>query len=157
MKKRILIFALVAILAFSIIAFAACGNSTVKNQLSYGKKYIYDSHLGNDDLDKVTYYLFNKNGTGMFHYYYAGNGGDIEAYSIYFKYIIDSDSEVVYCFYDSFEYDPTNNVDWRGNPDQSDWTSVLNFTDKFLYQIDKAYPHFFVTQEFSKSIPNFGK
>ena len=155
MKRKILLLAIVAILVFSTFALAACGSSTVKQKLSYGKKYIYDGHLGNDITDS-SYYIFYNNGKGVYHYFHQYGGGDIESYSIHFKYVIDSDNEVVYCFYDSFKYDDAHNADWAGNPDQSDWSAVLNFNDKFLYELD-AYPHFFVTVEFAKSIPNFGK
>lgn len=156
MKRKILIFAIVAILVFSTVALTACGNDTVKNKLSYDKMYFRDDQLGNF-LDKRSYYVFYKNGTGVFHEYYNYGDGDIDAYSVHFKYVIDSDSEVVYCFYDSFEEDPAHTATWTGNHNQSDWTSVLNFNDKFLFQIDTAFPHFFVTEEFSKSIQNFGK
>lgn len=157
MKRKIIVLVIAAILVFSCVAFAACGNNTVKNQLSYGKKYIYDSHLGND-VNKATFFIFYKNGTGVFHYFYEEYDGRLtEAYTINFKYVVDKDGEVVYCFYDSFKYDDMHNDPWDDDYDESDWSAVLNFTNKFLYRIDTAYPHFFITEQFSKDIPNFGK
>ena len=160
MKRKIFILAIVTIIAFSCIAFAACGNGTAKNKLSYGKKYIYDSDLSSN-VDEARYFIFNKNGTGIYHYYYESSYYDtVSAYTIKFKYVIDADNEVVYCFYDSIVFDDKYNDTDDENDDKyfTDWSAVLNFTDKFLYSIDSAYPHFYVTEEFSsKTIPNYCK
>ena len=160
MKSKILVLAITVIIVLSCFMLVACGDNTVKNKLSYGKKYLSEDYLNNENQE--AYYLFNKNGTGVYHYYskYDYNSDEemqlITSYSINFRYIIDTNSEVVYCFYDSFEYDDIHNYTYV-NPDNSDWTAVLTFTDKFLYSIS-AYPTFYLTEEFlSETIPNFAK
>ena len=156
MKRKILVLATVALLVISSLLLISCNNNTVENKLSYGKKYIYDGHLSKSP-EESNYFVFNSDGTGAYHYYYEFNDF-IEAYTINFQYVIDDD--VVYCFYDSFEYDDAHNspANLFGPGDNSTWSAVLNFTDKFLYGIDIDTSHFYVTEEFSaKTIPNFGK
>ena len=155
MKKKLLVLAIAVVMTLSCFMLVACGN-TVKNKLSYGKKYIYDGDL-DQDINNATYFIFYKDGTGVYHNYHDYGGGDIVSYTIHIKYVIDTDGGVVYCFYDSFEYGADHTY-YYTNHDNSEWSAVLNFTDKFLYRIDTAYPHFFVTEKFSaKTIPNFGK
>ena len=162
MKKRILVLATVAILVISALTFIACDNHTVKNQLTYGKKYICEYDLDKTE-EKSEFFIFNSDGTGTYQYYSEVTsslwGFYVSAYTINFKYLIDQDSEVVYCFYDSIHYNEENS-DPRDR-DNSNWSAVLNFTDKFLYSIDMteySYPHFYITEDFSSNtIPNFGK
>ena len=161
MKRKILIFAIVAILAFSSIAFVACSGNG--NKLSYGKKYIYEDCIDSDSTER--YFIFYKNGTGIFYvhrideegnYNYAtGKWEDaIVGYTISFKYTIDSDNEVVYCFYDSFKYHSDHNDTYAGYDDPT-WSIVLNFNKDFVMTMNGS---FYFTESFlNGTIPNYGK
>ena len=157
MKRKLLVLAIAVVMVLSCFMLVSCGD-TVKNKLSYGKKYLYEDYLGTND--KEIYYLFNRNGTGEYYSYYQEfdsytNETHITSYTIYFKYVIDTDNDVVYCFYDSFEYNKDHNYDDRYYTPNPTWSAVLTYTNKFLYSIT-AYPRFYLTEDFANnSVPNF--
>ena len=164
MKRKLLIFTIVTTIVLSCFMLVACNpnkenqsKNSPKNQLTYGQKYIYQGHL-NVDENVSNYFIFDANGTGIYHYYtrisYNGNPYVTRAYTISFKYTKDTAQGIVYCFYDTFTFDDINTDDY-GAPEKSTWTAVLNYTDKFLYKLDTLA--FYVTEDFSESNPNFGK
>lgn len=163
MKRKILIIAIVAILIFSCIAFVACRENSVDNKLTYGKKYIRENSISADSAYE-SYFIFSKNGTGIYFYHETFEGYDyitdrftdmIISYTITFKYFTDSENEVVYCFYDSFKYEPDHN--YRDTYDDSTWNAVFNFNENFLMRIDTGATFYFTEEFLNDTLPNYGK
>lgn len=148
--KKTLIFVLISILVISCIMLVACSDNEPINTLSYGIKYLNQNYLnGNNEV----YYTFYENGTGIYRYHYDFDDGDITSYTVTFKYVSDSANEVVYCFYDTLEYDATHNYGGIS----STWTSVLNFNENFLLRIDSSAVMYISEEYLASTLTNFGK
>ena len=105
MKKSIIVL-IVLMLCFTLLfAFTACNNND--GDLQYGVKYTRN-RLDENDPD---YYVFDKNGTGEYHYK-SGAGICI----IHFKYtFLDNDKSTVICYYNGFENTSTSSTDTTSN------------------------------------------
>ena len=161
MKKKILavvmsIFAAVLLVA----AFAGCsddaqaagaGTSTTAS-VTLNKKYIEANDISEPESEQ-TYFIFTSDDTGLYHYFnsveYPSGGGIVNSYSIHFRYKIVSD--MVYCFYDSVEYDE---VDTGNTEVETDWTRRLCGDTDFLVTVGSDY---FFNENYLGEIPHFGK
>ncbi|MBR2441597.1 MAG: hypothetical protein IKB20_00790 [Clostridia bacterium] len=141
---------LCCLLAFSsLFCMSACQQSnTSKQTLSYGEKYIPSRLVGQEE-EKQTYYIFNKDGTAEYHYYYTGST-QVFAYTIYLKYQIVEEESMVFCFYDGVRYsaeDTEKSV-------ESDFTAEFMYTENFLMSTGGGI---YLAESYLEEIPNFGK
>ena len=161
MKKKILavvmsIFAAVLLAG----AFAGCSSKTqaagegasTTASVTLNKKYIEVYDISEPESEQ-TYFIFTSDDTGLYHYFnsveYPSGGGIVNSYSVHFCYKIVGD--MVYCFYDSVEYDE---IDTGNTEVETDWTRRLCGDTDFLVTVGSDY---FFNENYLGEIPNFGK
>jgi len=151
--KKILtpLLTLVCLLCLAV-CFVGCDASALK----YGEKYYFNDELDRnaDDADKK-YFIFNKNGTGIYHYYYKyestyGNSYT-EDYTITFSYtFMDKDHEGVVCTFESVEYAERNTKEGVKNS----WDRVLSVSENILMSTGGGL---FYSESYLKAHPEFCK
>ncbi len=136
----------------SVGCMAACKNEA-KMKLSYGEKYINHEDITEPE-EEQTYYIFYRNGTGEYHYYsYSAYTMRTSSYTISFRYKIVEEENMVFCFYDSVEYDE---VDTAKLFKDSTTIYKLMYTQDFI--MDATNANMYLTEDFVEDeIPNFGK
>ncbi len=113
-------------------------------------KYIYEEHVRQEDAQKQTYYLFEEDGSGSYHYYYDSAGPmNISSYTIGFRYEFINENSVV-CFYDSLIYDKAD----AGSKNDSAWLVVLTVSENFVMDFEGGGGYIATT--YLDNIPNFG-
>ena len=161
MKKKILSVILSIFAAVLLVgAFAGCSSETqaagtgtsTTASITLNKKYIEANDISEQESEQ-TYYIFTSEDTGLYHYFSSygspSGGGIVNAYSVHFCYKIVSD--MVYCFYDSVEYDE---ADTGKTEVDTDWTQRLCADTDFLVTVGGDY---FFNEGYLVEIPNFGK
>ena len=156
MKKKLIAFlcALIACLGM-LFAFTACDNGlpSTTESLTFGKKYIYDAHVSRE-AEKQRYYIFNSNGTGQFHYYYADED-QIEHYTIDFKYTFaDNEKSAVICFYDSVTYASDHTEE---KSEGTFWDTFLGISKNVLTYTGTYGFSYYICEDYLPEIPNYGK
>ena len=143
---------LMVVLTVFVFSFSGCASNRLK--LDYGTKYIKADQVSEKE-DEQTYYLFNKNGYGNYHYYnryYSSYEGvhKVTAYTITFKYEFIESESTVFCFFDSAKNEGDDVVVVNSN-----WTATLLVTDFVLMGTSNA---FYINEEYAeKELPNFDK
>lgn len=185
MKKKIIALLLTcALIASCVVALAACGDDKNANGLVFGKKYIWEESINDEDGDNLIYFVFNDDGTGYYYHKessetgYYGNTKKYD-YRITFKYVYaDSDKSAVVCFYDSVINDSlyalTDRKDNYGNPiedteekldiEVSDWTALVTISKDVLSATvpDENYlggkrAGFYANEDYAKTLEHFNE
>ena len=138
----------------SVLAFSGCIGQNFSSdndeglKLTYNKKYVHNGYL--DKIEsRQKYYIFYEDGTAKYHYYY--NGGDlVEAYTIYFKYEIVEEENMVFCFYNGMDYDE---ADTEHDGVVETTIHKLMYTENFVMDLNGII---YMTEDFARDIPNFG-
>lgn len=158
--KRSPRFVAAALFGFILLLLCSCGKIEPGSSLAYGKKYV---HLDTaNDPDKIFYYIFEADGTGVYRNYavYKLKGigditdDDVYAYDIHFVYQIANGK--VMCFYDSVEINPSDNQDESELESLSSWHHTFEIAEDMLINADDA-DDIWVLEDFLMKIPNFGK
>lgn len=155
MKKKILAVILSIFAAVLLVgAFAGCsedaqssGGASTTASVTLNKKYIEGGSVSVPESEQ-TYFIFSSADSGKYHYYYYGGGTYYWSYTINFHYKVNSD--VIFMFYDSVEYDA---VDTRKGVESS-WAEFLIVDADFMVSAQKE---FYVCEDYLDEIPNFGK
>ncbi|HIZ10141.1 MAG TPA: hypothetical protein H9726_06605 [Candidatus Borkfalkia avicola] len=154
MKRKFLAVVFVILAAVLLVGiFAGCGAGTANASVTLNKRYIAEGDLGEPE-DEQVYFEFTSGNTGVYHYYYHGDYGTagvslISSYSVHFRYKIVSD--MVYCFYDSVEYDE---ADTEKAEVETDWKRYMGADTDFLMS---ASGSFYFCEDYLAEIPDFGK
>jgi len=161
MKKLIYCLLIIAICAVSVFALAAC-NAPVADSLDFGAKYYF--YLKNEENNsqiyvKDVYYVFNKNGTGLYHYFESTDYKDenrkdgICNYEISFKYeYLDDEKSAVALFYDGIKFDPTHNKS-TDEEDYKDWRRTFTVSTSIIKNLDGGY-NCYNLEYIKKNYPN---
>ena len=156
MKKKILAVVMSIFAAVLLVgAFAGCSDDAqaagdgagTTVSVTLNKKYIEGSSVSAPESEQ-TYFIFSSADSGKYHYYYYGGGTYYWSYTINFHYKVNSD--VIFMFYDSVEYDA---VDTRKDVESS-WAEFLIVDADFKVSSQKE---FYVCEDYLGEIPNFGK
>ena len=166
MKKLVCVLLILVLCIGATFALTACDKGApVGDTIDFGAKYSTTTHTYESDYFGYTetsysYYIFNKDGSGIYtdyHYqdYFDENEKDIIMhYSINFKYeYIDSDKTTVALFYDSITYHDDHNED---TDDYSTWKNILTVSKSVLISINSATANRYYNVEYLKNqYPNF--
>lgn len=152
-------------LAGSSAALAGCDSegATGKLGLSYGKEYV---HILSDKYhEERISILFNKDGTGEYHFkvtilYPLDNRP--QDYTVTFRYLYYAGENTAFCFYDSVEYaeeDKTLDQDKPG----SSWAIRLFCTEEVVYETSRedtngydSNGYAYINEDCLSDFPNFG-
>lgn len=141
MKKSVIVL-IVLMLCFTLLfVFTACNNKD--GNLQYGVKYT----LNRLDEDNPNYYVFDKNGTGEYHY-----KGSTDIYIIHFKYtFIDNDKSKVACYYDSTENTSTSSF----STNQRGWRKIFLVSKNVIFEsMTSEYYTQYINENYWDEIPN---
>ncbi len=148
MKK--LLITLTSLCLLGGIAMACgCENNTGSATPTYGKKYLYAGCV--TDKNQYDYYIFNKDGTGIYadYEYFTTNQNGFYGYIINFDYKI-SGNRVV-CTYNSvaknYDYSYTLNS----------WYKAFEISEDFLFLDEQYGTYVYICEDYLESIPEFGK
>lgn len=156
-RKTLLILVAFLITAISLATFVGCTDKNrVENKLTYDRKYIYDDHIDKSEGEQI-YFIFSSDGIGKYHCYqerpnYEDRPNDVYSYTISFIYINNTENGVVYCFYDSVEFDAVDNAKYVFGG--STWTATYTYNNDLLASIGGET--YFICEDFIDKIPNFG-
>ncbi len=148
MKK--LLITLTSLCLLGGIAMACgCENNTGPATPTYGKKYLYPAYI--NDKDNNLYYIFNKDGTGI----YADYEYSTTAQSGFYGYIINFDYKIsgnrVVCTYNSvaknYDYSYTLNS----------WYKAFEISEDFLFFDEQYGTSVYICEDYLESIPEFNK
>ena len=152
MKRKVLAMILALCLVISAFALTSCGDDY--DELAFNTKYIEVSDVGLEDADRQEYFIFYKNGTGAYHYYYRYSSYDIASeYTIKFKYTyVDKDKSAVMCFYDSIDGSYSSSFSY------STWTRLVTVSKNCLTSSSTSSISYYVNEKYVKEeLKNFGK
>ena len=152
MKK--LLITLTSLCLLGGIAMACgCENNTGSATPTYGKKYLYPGYI--NDKDYNLYYIFNKDGTGI----YADYEYSTTAQSGFYGYIINFDYKIsgnrVVCTYNSVakDYDKGNDSHYIS----SSWYQAFEISEDFLFFDEQYGTYVYICEDYLESIPEFNK
>ena len=107
--KKFFICLMVVVLLFATISCSK-GNTENTIDIQYGVKYIVSSDK-NLPQEEQEYFIFNNNGTGVYHYYYSYDSSidpsysSTDSYTIEFIYDYVSSEDTAFCFFNSVTYE----------------------------------------------------
>lgn len=147
MKKKWLSLLAVPAALCALVPFAACNDNGA--QLEFDTKYFSEDHLDRDNECQRSYYLFRKDGTGEYHYYYTYLG-QTSHYTITFDYsYIDKDKDTVICTYKSVSYEAEDN-----NKSASTYWSRMLLVSENLVMPTTSTTYYF-SETYLKDHPEF--
>lgn len=124
-----------------------------ENSLRFNELYVFEEQVRSDNAAKQTYYQFEENGVGSYHYYYDEVGPmNVFSYTIKFRYEIMNDFQLV-CFFDSVTYDDAHT---GSKSDVSEWSEVLVYSDNYLLGEGNSGTLGYIAVSYLEEIPNFG-
>lgn len=148
---------LAATLLVGIFAGCSSGGARTNAGVTLNKKYIDEECLTAKENEQ-TYYVFTSAEEGYYHYYYFSGGtfSYCSAYTVYFRYQIVGG--MLFCFYDSVEYDPAHDSDNVKTYWASEFTVCCgDFLVKNIEIGGGASAHYYFSEDYLGEIPNFGK
>lgn len=155
MKKKLPTLLVLPAALCALMSFAACDDGSA---LAHDTKYyIAVSSYGNDDC-KRTYYLFNNDGTGVYHEYGSysssfNSTGYTWHYTVTFDYsYVDKDKETIICTYKSVEYADDDNQ--KGV--SSSWSSILTVSADFVTTVIADRTIVFYNETYLNDHPELG-
>lgn len=151
LAKFLSLFAVLVAMFGALVAFSACDS---EYELKMNTRYI-DEEDTDLATEQQTYYIFNSNGMGAYHYYYNSSYDGVYDYVITFKYVYaDSDKSAVVCFYDGVEYSD-NHIATKSV--SSEWNRLLTVSGNVLASAGSYGYTFFINENYLPQIPNYGK
>lgn len=171
MKKSILVLVILALCLTSLFALTAC-NKDEDYSLTFDEKYVYSItyHQITAELEiEDQYYIFKKDGTGIYGYlstqtntniYVNGSSHHYDeykyGYSIFFKYTyLDNDKSTIMAFYDGITYNEDNTVSPENfTTDHSGWKKMILISKNVCVDSDSSMKKF-IREGYLKEVPNF--
>lgn len=148
MKK--LLITLTSVCLLSGIALAGgCENNADGAKLTYDKKYIRASYVG--DENENDYFIFKKDGTGIYanYNYSTVTESHYKGYIVNFDYKISGDKAA--CTYHSV----ASNYDYSYT--LNNWNEAFEINEDFIF-VNKQYGTIvYICENYLESIPEFGK
>ncbi len=124
-----------------------------ETSLRIDELYVFEEQVRSESAAKQTYYQFEENGLGSYHYYYDKVGPmNVASYTIKFRYEIMNDFQLV-CFFDSVTYDDAHT---GSKSDVSEWSEVLVYSDNYLLGEGNSGTLGYIAASYLEKIPNFG-
>lgn len=145
MKK---FFICLFVLILSLSLFSCNDKKEDSVNIQYGVKYIHKSTIGEPE-DKQDYYIFNSNGTAIYHYYY-NYSNDVYSYTVNYICEFVAEEDTVFCFYDSIVYDDVHNKEKYGTK----FSSTVMISKNVIME---SSGDLFIAENYLDKIPNFGK
>ena len=130
--------------------------------LSYGKEYV---HILSDKYhEERISILFNKDGTGEYHFQVSPIHDDYRSqdYTVTFRYLYYAGENTAFCFYDSVEYGEEDETRDNYKPGSS-WAIRLFCTEEVVYETSRedtngydSNGYAYINEDCLSDFPNFG-